>query len=332
MFHRILIPFDDSARASDAAAMASHLASRIGASLELVYVESSVPGEPDEEAVDRQMSIELTRMSAYGLDAHTHIEFGQPNETVIAACNDLHADLILIAPHRRNLLSRMLPLGITEHLLVHSPVPLLICPDRGQADQGKDHPPNSLELLSGRDALVICPLDGSDVAERALPYAIPLAREFERTVLLVRVVPPLHGFASSPRAYDLLREAQRDEEHAAVHYLHAIRHRLLHEQQGRGVSVETMLLSGDPAAEILGLSKAHETSVVVMSTHGRTGLSRMIIGSVTAEVVHRSNVPVFVMPSALVFEHASRAAVRSEAYAVPDPTANQRATSTGCAE
>jgi nucleotide-binding universal stress UspA family protein len=278
------------------------------------------------------MSNELTRMSACGLDAHAHIELGQPNETVIAACKELHADLMVLAPHRRNLLSRMLPLGMTEHLLVHSPVPLLICPDRGQADQGQDYPPYSLELLSSRDALVICPLDGSDVAERALPYAIRLAREFERTVLLVRVVPPPHGFASSPQAYDLLREAQRDEEYAALHYLHAIRHRLLHEQQERDVSAETMLLSGDPAAEILGLSRTHETSVLVISMHGRSGLSRMIIGSVAADVVHCSNVPVFVMPSALVFEHASRAAVRGEAYAVPAPTANQRAISTGPAE
>ena len=315
MFHRIMVPFDGSARATDATAMASHLARRTGASLDLVHIESAEAHEREQEAVDRQMSSELTSARASGLEVETHREVGHVNETIIAACKTSHADLMVLAPHRRNRLSRMLPLGMTEYLLIHSPLPLLICPEQGQRQQS--HPTHSLELLHGRDGLVICPLDGSDVAERALPCAIGLARQFERTLLLMRVIMPPQGFASGPQAYAVVRETQCDEEHEACHYLHRMRHRLLHELDTAAVRVETMLLSGSVAEEILGLSVAHEGSVLVMSTHGRSGLSRMVIGSVTSDVVQRTSVPMFVVPAALVFAERRRATASGEVYAMP---------------
>jgi len=321
MFHRIMVPLDGSARASDAADLAAPLAERTGAALDLVQIQRSTLTDRDIEALDTQMGTQLQRLRAHGLHAHAHNEHGRPHETLLAVCAELRADLIVLAPHTRSRLSRILPLGMTEYLLVNSPVPLLVCPDREQG-----HPPRSFELLSGREGLVICPLDGSDVAERALPTAIAIAREFERTLLLVRVVPPLHGFAGGPKAYELLGEAQRDEEHAALHYLHSTRHRLAHEDD---VRVETMLLSGDAADEILGLSLAHEASVVVMSTHGRNGLARVMIGSVAAEVIRRATVPVFVVPSARAFDESAHVRATEAAYAVP---AAEQITSTMSAE
>jgi nucleotide-binding universal stress UspA family protein len=306
----VLVLFDGSAQAGEAVRLAASLARRTGASVELVRIAAGAAMEHDggAGADDGGMYALVEWMREQGLDARAKLVPGSAHETAVAVAEEREADLIVLAPRARGRLTQALPFGMTEHLLVQSPAPFLVWP---QHEAGR--PPYSTELLGGPSGLVLCPLDGSDVAERALPWAIALARELKRTLLVVRVVPASRAIGSSLQAAELIRETQREEEHAAIHYLRALRHRLAHEDD---LTVETMALSGDGADEILRLSTEHEASVVVMSTHGRGGLARVVLGSVAAEVVHFAPVPVLVVPPRAALNDASLESKREEAQTI----------------
>lgn len=297
MFRHIMIPFDGSPGALDAVHIARHLAKRMGASLTLVHVDSDIPIGREPNAVALQMSMLLRQMRRQGINVEMQVEIGSPPEILVAVARTLHIDLLVLAPKHRGMLTRMLPMGVTEHLLVHAPAPLLVWPDRADS-----HGAQPFQLLGSPAGLVVCPLDGSAVAERALPLAIALAHEYARTLVLARVVQPIQALGSEPAATYLIREAQRDEEQAAIHYVQGMRHRV---RQEADVSVEAMLLIGHPAEEILGLSVAHEGSAIVMSTHGRGGWSRVFVGSVAADVIRRSVVPLLVVPPPSAFDETT---------------------------
>lgn len=140
---------------------------------------------------------------------------------------------------------------------------------------------------------IIVPLDGSDLAERALGDAQQLARVSGATLLLVRVVGYPHVAASGIGAWDLQQSAlaqliEQDTEEAET-YLDEIQRRLT----GEGLNVSTEIRRGLVVPAIL-----HETrpgDVIVMGTHGRGGLKRWFMGSVAEDVVRQASVPVLLV-------------------------------------
>ena len=167
--------------------------------------------------------------------------------------------------------------------------PLLII--RSHAEPTADH--------SALDRLVV-PVDGSELAEQALPHAAYLASAMQLPLDLVRitlseeeyyqamsmdvrVMPPnLPSFQSVAESLD-------GEAHT---YLGRVKASLL--RQGAPL-VEERVLQGLPAESIVDLASAAGNSLVVMTTHGRSGVGRMILGSVAERVVRQSDGPVLLV-------------------------------------
>jgi nucleotide-binding universal stress UspA family protein len=139
---------------------------------------------------------------------------------------------------------------------------------------------------------ILVPLDGSDLAEAVLPHVEELASKLGARVVLLRVVTSLSRLitmstaGTAPAAggvpamqTDLMTEAHQADLQTAHHYLASIRDRL----ERRGIPTETIVDDGDAATVILG--HAADASLIAMSTHGRGGLTRMVIGSVADEVL-----------------------------------------------
>jgi nucleotide-binding universal stress UspA family protein len=142
---------------------------------------------------------------------------------------------------------------------------------------------------------VLVPLDGSALAEKALPHAVALARGTASGVVLMRVVPPITliepmgaAFANSAGLWDLY-----DEQPAlAGEYLHAVAERLASLE----VEVATHVGEGIPGEVIVGYAQEHpEVAAIAMSTHGRSGLGRWLFGSVAEKVLHSSPVPLLLV-------------------------------------
>lgn len=151
---------------------------------------------------------------------------------------------------------------------------------------------------------ILVPLDGSDLAEQALPQAEGLARSFDATLHLVQVfsvprelVNILEVGVNAPPALDpglnlaqLIVEAGRAKSEA---YLERLAAQFRH----NGIKVETEVLEGIADEQILAYAKGHGVDCIVLTTQGLSGLHRFLLGSVTDRLIRSSEVPVVVVPS-----------------------------------
>ena len=141
---------------------------------------------------------------------------------------------------------------------------------------------------------ILVPLDGSKVAEGILPWVGSLARGLGSSVTLLSVVGHAdmenrgRPFRRSGPAVAQIAERAMDAYHRR--YLENAADYLL----ARGVGVKPLVVVGDPVEEILGQAAASECDLIAMSTHGRSGLHRGLVGSVTDSVIRSSQAPVLV--------------------------------------
>ena len=136
---------------------------------------------------------------------------------------------------------------------------------------------------------ILVPIDFSDCAKKALRYAIPLAKEHEASITLLYVVPPDYAVGEyGGIAYTTLHEEARTtgERELAAFAVDEVRSE---------VPADTLVRSGSPAFEIIEAAKALPADVIVISTHGRTGLKHVLLGSVTENVVRHAPCPVLVV-------------------------------------
>ena len=139
---------------------------------------------------------------------------------------------------------------------------------------------------------ILVPLDGSELAEKALPYAQALAQKFEAQLILVRILPPLIVTPNQDEQASLLAGIYRLGEVEADSYLTNIGIRL----QKLNLNIQVERLEGSPVAEmILELAEDKGVDVIVMSTHGYSGNKRWIYGSVANKVLQHAPCPVFLV-------------------------------------
>jgi len=285
MFDRILVPTDGSARADEAIAVARQMAEREGSRLVLLRVEAE--REPMEEVMAANAAIEarVSELRGQGINAEVRFEYGQADSGIPTSALKEGATLILMAPHHRNLLQSLIHPSVTRRVIAHAPAPVLVWPDGLPATAYTD-------LLAAPNSAVIVPLDGSEEAEHALPLAIAYAKQYDRLLLVVRVLAPplLIGMAD---AYMLEAETREREEREAREYLSALRKRLALEH---GIAVQTMLAGGDVGEELVHVAAAHDGSLIVMSTHGHGGIARVFPVGVVAKLMQDSSVPLIVTP------------------------------------
>jgi len=136
---------------------------------------------------------------------------------------------------------------------------------------------------------ILVPLDGSQLAATAVPYALTLARAADARISLLAVVasPPEHTGLPSAAAQE------GDERHVteSTAYLETVAVAM----RADGLTVTTVVRHGNPASEILAASEDEGCSLIVISTHGRTGLDRIRIGSVAQHVLRHAIIPTLVV-------------------------------------
>jgi nucleotide-binding universal stress UspA family protein len=150
--------------------------------------------------------------------------------------------------------------------------------------------PTSEEVNVYQKALVA--LDGSPEAEAIIPFFVTVAGPLDVEVTLLRVLP-------GGELDDAHRRRVDAEEYLAP---------LAAELRGRGVRVSTAVRHGDPATEIVAGATEAGANFIAMTTHGRSGLGRVLMGSVAQAVLGRAGVPVFLIrqTAAQVAERAAR--------------------------
>lgn len=137
---------------------------------------------------------------------------------------------------------------------------------------------------------ILVPLDGSQLAENALPYAEEMARKFEAQLVLIQVLQPKVMMAEFEPGF--FNDAIKQEHDSAKIYLHNLKDRIgfFH------IPVEVEVLDGGAVADtIIDYANETETDLIVMNTHGRSGFSRWVYGSVANKVLQHAHCPVFLV-------------------------------------
>jgi len=139
---------------------------------------------------------------------------------------------------------------------------------------------------------ILVPLDGSELAKMALDQAEKLAKTFDGEIILFQVVPfmPIYG---SPELVTPLIVDEKQKE-AAERYLANLREEL----EKKGLRVAAMVRTGQQVAvEIIDFAKESGVDLIIMCTHGRSGISRWVMGSVTLKVLTRAETPILLIRS-----------------------------------
>jgi nucleotide-binding universal stress UspA family protein len=129
------------------------------------------------------------------------------------------------------------------------------------------------------------PIDFSVRSLKALQYAVSFAREHDAEVILVHILP------AANTEYSALALLQADATPDTLIQLN----KLAEKEVGKRALVEVAVRTGAPATEILKVAREMEVDLIIISTHGRTGLTHLLMGSVAEEVVQKAPCPVLVV-------------------------------------
>jgi nucleotide-binding universal stress UspA family protein len=295
MYRSLLVPLDRSSLAEQALPLALGIARRAGARLDLVAVHAHYALE-DRHAgwvpCDRWQDAEWKRQERDYLEATARwLALVSPvaiTTAVLPGSNALAefvadgiieqaracgTDLIVVTTHARGPLNRLVFGSVADVLVRRAGVPVLVLPPREMA-------PAVIPEPSLNEVLI--PLDGSPLAEQALAPALELARLLEAPCGLLRVVQP----HSSGRGSGDLPEVAKAEE-----YLGGV---AAHLREG-GLRVRTQVVVARHAAEAIRKVAAAQTdSLIALATHGRAGLSRLLLGSVAGKLIRAATSPLLV--------------------------------------
>jgi len=266
VYERLLLPTDGSDVSVVAAKASFALARRFDAEIYAVHVV-----EANRDTTHGETVIGAVEEAAEELDLETTTAVLERTEPIhrhlLEYAADHDADCIVMGTHARRSLRRYALGSVTQRTLREAPVPVVTVHEETRVT-------DSVEAL-------LVPTDGSECADAAAEHAAAFAAATDASVRTVHVVDATHIDADEA-IYDALEADGR----AAVD-------RAIDVTARAGVShAEAALLSGVPHQAIQEYVEGHEIDYVFMGTHGRTGVSRYLLGSVTERVVRLVDVPV----------------------------------------
>jgi len=318
MFKKILVPLDGSVEAETVLPYVRDIASRFGSEVDILsvglgskrrrinqlldnYVHHAVEhlqkneitcravllySSPEEEMVDyTEITIPGQELKATG-----RVLYGGPAENILAYTHNHHINLVIMATHGLSGLRRWWLGSIFEKVVSQSTIPILGI-----------HSKQVKEIDRDRKAIfkrILAPLDGSDTGEAALHDAEAVALKTGAAMVLLHVIPAPHAIEArwlGPEFADFVK-AMHD---AGQKYLAKTEKRLAE----KGIEVSVKIVSGDPAERVIDVAKQEKIDLIAMSTHGRSGIARWVLGSVADKILHESKIPMWlVRPKGIINE------------------------------
>ncbi len=285
MFSRVLVPLDG----SDVAQMALLYALAIPSeSVRLLTVlppgavtDSTIEADWREQwqaACEQKLEADAVLLHDQGRNVEIIVAFGDPAEVILAESVD--ADLVVMTTHGYGAGRRLVFGSVADRLARTSETPLLLI-------RGGEDPVTAQPIVR-----IVVALDGSDLAEQAIGLAGNLALAIGVPVLLVRAVDLMQwGMIAQLNASPVARYAADPEtiRGAAGAYLES----QAEQMRMRSLDVKTDVLEGDPASAL------HDAllpgDVLVLTSHGRGGIGRWLLGSVAEKMIKHANTPVVVV-------------------------------------
>jgi nucleotide-binding universal stress UspA family protein len=207
---------------------------------------------------------------------------GKPASEILRYADENDVSLIIMASLGRSSPGPWLLGNIVAKVLRATSKPMLLI--RVQADNASTQQWSSIKRI-------LLPLDGSNVAEQAIPHAEVLAQVLSAELVLFQAFEPVRpvaiegGVAMSPA---MIKEEEEAKRGSALAYLDSVGKAF----REKGLSTSSIVALGSPADKIIDYADANAIDLIAMSTHGRSGIGRWVFGSVTDKVLHAGDKPV----------------------------------------
>lgn len=303
MVATVVVPLDGSELAEQALPWAQALAERNGATLRLVHIVdastefgawsmgggAAIGAEINEWLADgeRYLAEAAARIgTSGGHPVETEVRLGGASHEMRDLLNTVPDPVVVMCSHGRSGVRRALLGSVAQRIVHDSPCPVLVL---------KMHEDGATTGTPAFDAVTI-PLDGSAFGEHALDAIVDVLGE-ATSVHLVRIVElptvPMSRSISPgmPLDYGLVEEYMSASKEEAIAYLQQMQQRL----QTRNVTVTSEVREGRIATEILAAAEAQPADIIAMATHGRGGLTRLVVGSVAEQVLHETTRPLLLI-------------------------------------
>lgn len=295
MFRRILIPLDRSSLAECVLEHIGWLAPAQTTELALVsvvepshYYPYTYGGGVDTRPariqarhyVQRYLEGRRARLSKQDYRVTVQVLEGDPAEEILGWAKEWQPDLIAMSTHGRSGFTRWALGSVAEHVIQGATVPIFLVREQ-------------TPLPIGQERCILLPLDGSAAAEEALVTAQEAAQSMGATLLLLHV---LDTQAAEDLGLYVAHTADVAETIAqwrveAESYLEEVASKV----RASGLGVGTRVIGGEPGKVICEIAANENIHLIVMSTHGRSGLARWIYGSTANKVLHTVNCPLLLV-------------------------------------
>ncbi|NQW22449.1 MAG: universal stress protein [SAR202 cluster bacterium] len=310
MYSRILVPLDGSDLSENVLPFAITLGQALECPIALLRIPENVPlyASGDFEVIpaaytalsDEERKAECEEyleglagtIREKGLEVSTVVRIGMPGHEIVEEAAVSDNTVVAMASHGRSGISRWVMGSVADEVLRNSTSPLLLV-----------RPQESGEVAAGTPVnRIIVPVDGSALAEQVFPHVADLAKAFNTKVDLVRVTASASEYYRQSAVYSTggttaeyippYEEFSEAADSEAQTYLGEAQTRM----ESLGVSpVEGHLVHGQPAVVVADLAQADSGSMVVIATHGRSGIGRWVLGNVADSVARHSGCPVLLV-------------------------------------
>lgn len=289
-FRKILVPLDGSANSEKVLGSIAGLARELKAALVLLAVTAAGKDRTEQHfagkaglSAEKYLDDTGVKLSQHGLAVSAVVEPGAPADVILKVARGEGADLVAMATHRQSAIARNVLGSVTDRVLRNAKLPVLAINPAGTAES-PDTPWNP--------STIIVPLDGSDLAEESVPTAIELAKGCDAELIFVQAihVPSFAVTGPGGETYgtDYGIAAQED---SAREYLA----QFIEMAESAGLRARGHVTVGNVAARIIEDSRKEKDAIIVISSHGRGGFKRAVLGSVADQIVRTSHHPVIVL-------------------------------------
>jgi len=281
VYQKIIVPLDGSDLAERALPYAETIAQMKGSEV-ILFTVSVDSGERMDRPMQAYLDIKGKELESHGVKVSTAVAYGNAAEGIIEFVEKNQVDLLIISTHGYSGIKRWLLGSVAYKVLSSTSASVLLIKSRAP------------EVSSVEINKILLPLDGSSFSETSIQCVEKLVEGTEAEVMLLRVVEPVilptadfPAAIDSKQAYRLMAEDQQ----LAQKYLKEVEAGM----GGRGIKIRSQLVVGKAADSIVEVAEKEKVDLIAMTTHGRTGVSHWIHGSVARRVQAESNQPVFLV-------------------------------------
>ncbi len=281
MIKEIVIPLDGSAEAEITLPYGMALAKKLGAQIDFLSVDEAGAADTANlylnylRHLDERLKAKYPKLPAW----QTRVQTGKAPDEILKFIQEHMVDLVIISAHGASGRGAVLIGKVANKILTATQKPVLLI---------KSPPPEKEPLVKK----ILMPLDGSGIGLAAIDVVNAIAPAFGAEVVLIQVVEPVRYLPSidGMGAYTLPIDDAEIE--AEAHKFLDKRAQLFRD---KGVAVSTVVKTGPAAEMLMKYANDNQIDLIAMSTHGLSGLTRWVFGSVTEKIVQYGTLPVLVV-------------------------------------